>query len=136
MAPGTPAAPAARSAHGGEGVGHDARHRRGLAPDEPRERRRGGGVHVPRHVVGDAEAGVVRGPQPGARKVLDAEADGHAVLLLELLEARVRDGGEGDEEAAGGEAPTEDEDGVDVPLQRQGDEEDVGRRRRRHGGRR
>jgi hypothetical protein len=43
----------------------------------------------------------------------------------------VAEGGEGDKEAPGGEAPAEAEERVDVALERAGDEEDVRLRRRR-----
>jgi hypothetical protein len=53
-------------------------------------------------------------------------------VLVPELEARVWDGGQGYEEALGGEASAEGDEGVDVPQERGGDEKDVwwwGRRR-------
>jgi hypothetical protein len=49
---------------------------------------------------------------------------------MRSAEVGVAEGGEGDKEAPGGEAPAEAEERVDVALERAGDEQDVRLRRR------
>jgi len=49
------------------------------------------------------------------------------------LEAGMGGGGKRDEKASGGEVPAQNKERVDMALQRSGDQEHVGHRRRRHG---